>query len=130
MNQINEMSIRSKITIVVDENLFMLKSSLEKFGFKVLTVRQGAKDDEIAENLTGRALLTKNVRDFKLDAVIHDFDIIDISNINFIDNEQDRSNKTSRIISDAIRKSEFYNKRGNWNLIIKNDGTYNLNELK
>ena len=129
MNQINEFSLRSKITIALDENLLQLKESLRSYGFKVITFKAGSKDPELFHLLQGMAILTKNVDDFKIDAVIHDFDIISIKNIKFIDDDKTDKNATARLISNAIRESEFYNKRGNWLLTIMNDGSYGLKLL-
>lgn len=129
MSSIFESAMRSKVTIVLDENLRQLRAALEDSGFRVLEFKSGTKDPDLIPHLTGRAILTKNTEDFKIDAVIHDFDIISIENIAFVDNKKDRSNETAKKIAHAVRHSGFTSKRGNWLLSIMNDGKWSLSEL-
>ena len=130
MGVVIEAAMRSKITIHLDENLHQLEESLRDSGFKVFLIEKGTSDDVIARNLEGDVILTKNVKDFKMDAVIYDFDIISIEKIKFIDSKKDRTNNTALKIAKAVRESEFYNKRGNWLLSIDNIGDWALKELK
>jgi len=129
MEQMNEMSIRSKLTIALDENLLQLKEGLKASGFKVMVFKPGTQDHDLFHLMQGMSVLTKNDDDFQVDAVIHDFDIISIKNLKFIDGDTSSKNKTVSIIAKAIRQSKFYNKRGNWLLNIMNDGSFNLEQL-
>jgi len=130
MGIVVEAAMRSKLTIHLDENLHQLESSLRDAGFKIFLIEKGTPDDRICMNLEGDVLLTKNVKDFKVNAVIYDFDIISVEKIKFIDNKKDKSNITSQKISNAVRQSEFYNKRGNFLLTVMDDGEWELKELK
>lgn len=129
MLQTNEMSRRSKLTIALDENLLQLKEGLKANGFKVMVFNPETKDVDLFHLMQGMSVLTKNEKDFTLDAVIHDFDVISLKNLKYIDNDNSVKNKTVLIISKAIRDSKFYNQRGNWLLSIKNDSSYELEPL-
>lgn len=129
MLQTNEMSRRSKLTIALDENLLQLKEGLKANGFKVMVFNPETKDVDLFHLMQGMSVLTKNEKDFTTDAVIHDFDVISLKNLKYIDNDNSVKNKTVLIISKAIRDSKFYNQRGNWLLSIKNDSSYELEPL-
>lgn len=129
MEQINELSLKSKITLVLDEHLFVLREALENYGFRVLVYKQGLKDFELTPYLTGKAIITQDLEDFSIDAIIHDFDIILIKDIKFIDSKKDRSNSTVQKIAEAIRGSKIYSLKGNWLLTIYDDGSYETEEL-
>lgn len=122
-------ALRSKITLVIDENLLVLKSAMESYGFKVLSFRQGLQDPEIIPNLTGRAILTANSKDFLIDAVVHDFDVIAVENIKFIDDDKTRKNGTASKIASAIRESGLMTIRGNYLLTVLDDGKWKIKEL-
>lgn len=122
-------ALRSKLTIVLDENLLMLKSALKASGFKVLVFKAGTQDEDMWEQMEGYSLLTKNSKDFVSSAVIYDFDIIAIESIKFLDDEPTRKNNTVAKIADAIRGSKFYNMRGHFLLKVFDDGTYDLENL-
>lgn len=130
MNITNESALRSKLTLVVDETSLGLKRSLEDSGFRVIVFKQGLKDFELIPFLTGKAIVTQNSKDFTIDAIIHDFDIIGIEHIKYIDSKEDRTNETAKKIANAVRLSKFYNSRGNWFLRVLDDGKYTLEELK
>ena len=121
---------RSKLTILVDENIEGLKESLISLGYRVIGLKKSLKDPEIQQLAQGSAILTKNSKDFIEDAVRFDYDIIGIEDIKFIDKATDHTNLTAKKISKAIRTSQFYNIRGNFLLKIHDDGTYKVIPLK
>ena len=120
---------RSKLTILVDENLECLSAGLRDSGFKVINIKKGTPDPEVMELAEGTAILTKNSKDFLKKAVKFDFDVISVENVKFIDDLPDSSNSTVTKISDAVRSSGFATQRGNFNLIIMDDGSYRMDAL-
>jgi hypothetical protein len=120
---------RSKLTILLDENLEPLKDGLRDSGFKVISVKKGMPDEEIKELAEGTVILTKNSKDFVNDAVRFDYDIVAIENIKFIDTDKTRKNQTVEKVSNAIRESDFASKRGNFLLTIEDTGHYRIKSL-
>jgi len=128
--EINELAVRSNFTLVLDENLYVLYEALRDSGFKVLKYPKGLKDSDLVPFLTNKILITNNSKDFVIDALVHDFDIIATESIKFIDDKKDRKNELAIKIASAIRESNISLRRGNWIMNLKNDGTYNLKELR
>ena len=62
-----------------------LESALEDDGFKVVVPPQGGKDEALKRLARGWAILTKNSHDFTEDAVRHDYDVIGIEDVKFIE---------------------------------------------
>ena len=122
----DDQSFRSKVTILLDENLFGLKSALRDAGFKIITLKGGMDDDEIIELAEGLCILTKNADDFRDDAVAGDYDIINIQAIKFEDPDKTRRNSTVQKVKKAIRGSRILQKRGNFELVVFDDGTFKL----
>ena len=116
-----EAAKRSKITLLIDENNLVLKQPLKLLGFKVVSYEQGMPDEKLWELAEGTAIVTANAKDFVVSAIVHDFDVIDIANLRFIDKDQTEKNSTAKKIASAIRESEFYSKRGNWLLTVYED---------
>lgn len=123
------MSRRSKLTILVDENVETLEEPLTKLGYRVFRLEKGLKDPHIRKLAEGSAILTKNSKDFIYDAVRFDYDVIGVELVKFLDATQDENNITARKISRAITDSGFYNLRGNFHLKIYDDGKYDLIQL-
>jgi len=122
-------SVGAKIHISLDENLLGLKDALRDSGFKVTTYKQGTLDEELFHQLTQTLILTKNVEDFKVEAVRHDFDIIDVRQVKFIDTEKTRKNATAQKIATAIRNSGISHKKGYFQLVIQDSGGWDLIQL-
>jgi transcriptional regulator with XRE-family HTH domain len=129
LNQVLAHSKRSKLTILLDENLFQLKPALKDSGFKVILMKKGTSDEEIRELAEGTAILTTNSKDFIPHAVADDFDVISAELIKFIDTEPTRKNQTVQKIAKAIRESGMVFTRGNFNLVVRDDGSYELKPL-
>jgi hypothetical protein len=125
-----EAAKRSKLTIFVDENLYQLVEPLKLLGYKALQVPKQMPDEMIMQFLEGTCLLTSNTKDFESSAVIYDFDLIDMSSVKYIDSNNDRSNTTANLISNAIRESGLSHKKGNWLLKISNEGKHVMKELQ
>jgi hypothetical protein len=126
-----EMSKQGYFTIMLDENLRGLEAALEDDGFKVVLPPQGVKDDplKIKAKARGWAILTKNSQDFVDDAVRYDYDVIGIEDIKFIDSKPDRTNETVRKISNAVRRSKLAISKGNFWLKVRDNGSFNLEQL-
>jgi hypothetical protein len=121
--------LRSKLTILLDENLFQLKAGLKDSGFKVLVLKKGMADEEIRELAEGTAILTNNSKDFLPHAVADDYDVISVEALKFIDGEPTRKNQTVQLIAQAIRESGLSFVKGNFQLQLRPDGTYQLKPL-
>ena len=124
-----ELSKQGYFTILLDENLRGLESALEDDGFKVVVPPQGGKDEALKRLARGWAILTKNSHDFTEDAVRHDYDVIGIEDVKFIDSKTDRTNETVRKISAAVRRSQLGTRRGNFWLKIRDNGSFHLEQL-
>lgn len=129
LRKIEAFSRRSKLTILLDENIECLCAGLEDAGFKVITIEKGWSDEKIKKIAEGTAILTRNAIDFENDAVVYDYDIISIESIKFIDKKPFRSNVTVRKIEKVIRESKFYNVRGNFKITIQDNGSYDVEPL-
>ena len=128
-SDIEEMSKQGYFTILLDENLRGLAASLEDDGFKVILPQPGLKDDVLKRQARGWAILTKNSQDFIDDAVRHDYDVIGVEDIKFIDDKSNRTNETVQKISNAVRRSQIGTRRGNFLLRILDNGSYHLQQL-
>lgn len=125
-----ELAKGSHYTIVLDENLHVLKPGLEDEGYKVITPQPGTSDLEIKELAKrGWTILTANSNDFTYDAAHYDYDVIGIEDIRFIDGKADRTNQTVLKIADAIRRSRLATRKGNFLLAVRDDGSFHLRQL-
>jgi hypothetical protein len=124
-----ELSKQGYFTVLLDENLRGLEPALEDDGFKVVVPPQGQKDEALKRMARGWAILTRNSQDFIDDAVRHDYDVIGIEEIRFVDSKGDRTNATVRKISEAVRRSQLGTRRGNFWLRIRDNGSFHLQQL-
>ena len=122
-------SRRSKLTILIDENIATLEAPLTELGYRVFSLGKGLKDPHIQKLAEGSAILTKNSKDFIYDAMQFDYDVIGIEDIKFVDKVPTGKNITARKISAAIIDRRFSSLKGNFFLKIYDDGTYDLNQL-
>jgi len=129
LHEVEAAAIRSKITLLLDENRLELKEALRDAGFKVIVLKQGMSDEEIGELAEGHAIVTANTKDFVDNAKAFDYDIISIDDLKFHDTEKTRNNKTVQKIVAAVRETKFYSLRGNFLLKIHNDGSYKLEQI-
>lgn len=129
MSGIQEAAVGSRVHISLDENLLGLRDALRDLGFKVTTFSPGTPDEEMYHQISYTLVLTKNVQDFLIEAVIHDFDIIDVRQIKFIDTEKTRKNQTAQKIAKALRESGVTHKRGTFQLIVQDDGKWEAKQL-
>ena len=124
-----ELSKQGYFTILLDENLRILRRALEDDGFKVVAPPAGLPDDTLKQEARGWAILTKNSRDFVDDAVRYDYDVIGIEDIRFVDDRTDRNNETVRKISGAVRRSQLATRKGNFFLKIRDNGSFHMEQL-
>src|SRR5262245_44416066 len=129
MDDVVEMSKQGYFTILLDEQLYVLQQALEDDGFKVVVPQQGLHDDATQKMAKGWSILTRNSKDFVEGAVRHDYDVIAIEAIRFLDDSRDRANETVRKISGAVRRSGLAWKRGNFLLQVRDDGSFHLRQL-
>jgi len=129
VEDLEEFSKQGYFTILLDENLRALEAGLEDDGFKVVTPPQGLRDEALKRKARGWAIVTKNSTDFVDDAVRHDYDVIGIEDIKFVDAKQDRTNETVRKISNAVRRSQIGTRKGNFWLKIRDNGSYHMEQL-
>lgn len=127
--KMNELALRNKATIFIDENLYQLKDGLKDYGFKVILLEKGMSDEKIKELAEGWLILTKNEKDFIDDAKAFDYDIISIRTIKYIDTNKTRKNSTVKKIADAIRYSGISLKKGNFLLEVFDNGKHRLQSL-
>lgn len=124
-----ELSKQGYFTILLDENLRVLEAALEDDGFKVIVPNQGLSDEVLKRQARGWAILTKNSQDFVDDAVRYDYDVIGLADVKFVDDKPDRTNETVRKISNAVRRSRLGTRKGNFALMVRDNGTFHLEQL-
>ena len=117
-------------TLVVDENLRQLIQPLGALNIKVVSPPQGMSDEDIKSAiLSHRIIVTKNAKDFIDDASIHEYGIIALEDLGFIDHTQDGTNTTARIVSKAIQKYSLWSKAHGFILILKPSGKHLFRNL-
>jgi hypothetical protein len=125
-----ELAKGSHYTLLVDENIAVLKAGLHDEGYKVVVPPSGATDHEIKELASGGwTIVTRNSQDFLDDANHFDYDVIGVEDVKFIDTKQDRTNQTVIKIAGALRRSELATRKGNFYLRILDDGSFHLRQL-
>jgi hypothetical protein len=125
-----ELAKGSHYTLLIDENIAVLKAGLQDEGYKVVTAPKGANDEEIKELASGGwTIVTRNSQDFLDDANHFDYDVIGIEDIWFIDDRPDRTNETVAKIAGALRRSELATRKGNFFLKVLDDGSFHLRQL-
>jgi hypothetical protein len=125
-----ELAKGSHYTLVVDENIAVLKAGLIDEGYKVVVAPQGASDNDIKDLARGGwTIVTRNSEDFIDDANHYDYDIIAIESIRFTDDRQDRTNQTVVKIAGALRRSQLATRKGNFLLRVLDDGSFHLRQL-
>jgi hypothetical protein len=129
VDDLAEFAKQAYFTILLDENLSVLEAGLEDDGYKVVMPPQGLRDEALKRKARGWAILTKNSEDFVDDAVRHDYDVIGLEDVKFVDARQDRTNETVRKISTAVRRSQMGTRKGNFWLKIRDNGSYHMEQL-
>jgi hypothetical protein len=124
-----ELSKQGYFTILLDQNLRGLEAGLEDDGFKVIVPQQGFADEALKRKARGWAVLTRKSQDFIEDAVRYDYDVIGLEDVQFVDDRGDRTNDTVRKISAAVRRSQLGTRKGNFWLKIRDNGSFNLEQL-
>jgi hypothetical protein len=116
--------------VVLDENLYELKDSLEKQNLHVILPKPQMSDPEIAKELLGgRILITKNSKDFIDLAPIYDYGIIGLEHVKFIDTAKDEKNTTAKLISKILTKGSLWSRLGAFLVTVKADGTFTVKTL-
>lgn len=118
--------------IVLDENVAVLAAALREANIKVVEIPAGTEDTLIIQNfLFHRILVTRNTRDFLEEAPIHEYGIISLEKLSFIDSSPAFStNKTARLISQAISGYGLWAKGAKFLLELRDDGNHVLTSLE
>ena len=90
---------------------------------------QGLLDPEIQHDIEGEIIVTKNIRDFQYDALRFDYDIIDLSQVRFVDPSPEPNNQTALWISKAVVDHKIASLKGNFIVHIQTDGTASVETL-
>lgn len=73
-------SAMARGTLVLDENVLVLREGLRRHNFRVFTAPQGTPDDVIIETMmNGRVLVTNNLADFEYMAEAFEFGIVNVT---------------------------------------------------
>jgi hypothetical protein len=125
-------SAMARGVIVFDENLAGLASALREANIKVVEIPAGTTDALIIQNyLFHRILVTKNTKDFLEQAPIHEYGIISLEGLSFVDASPSfAENKTARLISQAISKSKLWSRGAKFLLELRDDGKHRLSSLE
>lgn len=126
---LSDAAFRSKVSILLDANLYQLRPALKSAGFKVVVLKPDLSDEEIGDLAEGMVILTKNSTDFVENAVAGDFDVINVDRLKFIDPDPTLKNKTVAFIKRALKESQLYLKRGNFELVLYENGKWDLKVL-
>jgi hypothetical protein len=120
----NKMSTVRKVVgmargvLVLDENLQQLQSELEGKNVHVIAVEPGTPDDKIIQTLLPhRVLVTRNLRDFILEAPVYEYGIISLEKLRFINPKT-----TAQLISRVLSKRALWSKTKPWLLVFSADG--------
>jgi hypothetical protein len=70
----------ARAILILEENTLFLYEHLEKRNFRVYTVKNDLKDEQIAPMLAHRIFVTTNPKDFLSAAAIYEFSMIDTLN--------------------------------------------------
>lgn len=129
--QIVNRSAMARGVLVLDENVLGLAPALMEANIKVVKIPAGVKDAEIIQNyLYHRIIVTKNAKDFLEEAPVHEFGIISLEGLKFLDSSPSFSvNKTARLISQAISEYGLWTKGAKFLLELREDGKHVLREL-
>jgi hypothetical protein len=109
--QIVQRSAMARGVLVVDD-VQTLASALRGANIKVVVPPSGMKDEKIKEDLLfHRIIVTRNSADFIHDAPIHDYGIISLANLPFVDSTPEYAkNKTAQMISKALSDYSLWSK--------------------
>jgi hypothetical protein len=131
-HQIVQRSAMARGVLVVDEDVQALASALRGANIKVVVPPSGMKDEKIKEELLyHRIIVTRNSADFIHDAPIHEYGVISLANLSFVDsNPEYAKNKTAQMISKALSDYSLWSKGAKFLLELSDDGNHGLRELE
>lgn len=117
--------------VVLDNGLFGLESALKEANILVVKLHPGISDDAIKEQLLPhRIIVTNNPADFVDDAPVHEFGVIALDQLAFIDSAPSfKENRTVRLLSRAMSQYHLWEKGAKFLLELHEDGKHQLHEL-
>lgn len=130
MSKMNQMArnviAMARGILVLDENLYNLKESLEMKKIRVLKAPSNVDDDIIKEHsLSARIFVTNNSKHFIKDAAKMEYGIIATENVKFKDPE-----KLSKQISKAIIDHKLWSKRNGFIVRLGEQDSGEFEDLK
>lgn len=114
----------ARMSLLIDENVNYLLPALQGANFKCVTPKAGMSDEDIQEQmLPGRVLITNNTKDFIDGIPVHDYGVIGLEALRFIDPSPTyKDNQTVRMISKAISDHKIVSNRSGFVLMLHPDG--------
>lgn len=121
----------ARATLVLDEGVSILESSLKEANFLVVVPRKGMADFETKKALLShRVLVTDSTKDFLDDAPVLDYGIIGIEALRFVDSSPIyRENHTAQLISKAVSEFNLISMRSGFVLMLKDDGGHHFKRI-
>jgi hypothetical protein len=132
VRQLVDRSAMARGVIVLDADLTGLTPALREANIKVVEIPPGTKDTLVVRNyLFHRVVVTRNTKDFLEDAPIHEYGIISLEGLTFIDMSPSfAENRTARLISQEISKKKLWSKGARFLLELRDDGKHRLSFLE
>jgi hypothetical protein len=129
--QIVDRSRMARVVIVLDDTVAGLASALQEANIKVVEIPAGT-DALIRKNyLYHRIVVTRNTKDFVEEAPIHEYGIVSLEGLKFIDPDPSFvKNQTARLISRAISEYHLWSKGARFLLELRDDGKHRLSFLE
>lgn len=130
--QIVDRSAMARGVIVLDENVAELAPALREANIRVVEMSAGTADAVIRQNyLFHRILVTRNAKDYLEEAPIHEYGIVSLEKLTFIDPSPSfATNKTARLISQVISAYGLWAKGAKFLLELRDDGKHELTSLE
>lgn len=117
--------------VVLDKGLMGLEPALREANILVVKPRPGWSLADIKEwLLLHRIIITRDPRKFVHDAAVYEYGIIALDRLGSIDfSPSYRSNKTVRLVSQAMTRYKLWPEGAKFLLEIRADGKHHLQEL-
>jgi hypothetical protein len=127
MWKVKGLALQTKVTLLLDNDLAFLEQPFRDLGLKIITIG-GLSDRHFRQIVEGTAILTMK-SEFIKRAMELDYDVILLSELIEVKEDQTAMNLLAEKVTCAVRESAFYCKRGNWLLQVNEDGSWSLKEI-
>jgi hypothetical protein len=130
--QIVDRSAMARGVVVLDETVAGLASALREANIKVVELPAGTADAVMRQAyLFHRILVTSNTKEFLEEAPIHEYGIVSLEKLTFIDPSPSfATNITAQMISQAISAYGLWTKGAKFLLELRDDGQHELTPLE